>query len=198
MIHSGMRLFTLSAIFVLTACANTTQNVSKNYMLSNASGKGLAVGSLTSAGSFADYRIYYRNMANDKNGFFQLRVNDQSLNSTLIASELPAGDYEIYSWRVYTFTANNFITVFSPQTPFSLSFHVESGEAVYFGSCDFQIKVQFVPPWGDAMVACGDKSRRDLQHLADFYPGLAKAKVAIGGNLSYTSDGFRVVIPAIQ
>src|SRR5262250_3295448 len=90
--------FALVAALVLASCA--TPNVEKSYMLSSSGATGLAVGSITSAGILADYRIYYRKIGGGGDGFFQLKSDDPSLNGALIVADLPPGDYEIYRWLI--------------------------------------------------------------------------------------------------
>lgn len=53
----------------------------------------MVVGSITSNGECADFRLMYRQLSGGAaQGFFQLKSSDPSLNAALIAAELPARD----------------------------------------------------------------------------------------------------------
>jgi len=187
-------VFALVAALALGACA--TANVQKSYTLSSSRGTGVVVGSITSAGLLADYRIYYRKIGGGEEGFFQLKSDDPSLNGALVVAELPAGDYEIYNWFVRWRNSDTL-----PKAPVSIRFHVGSGEAVYIGSCGFDLATRMRSyyddvPVRDARVVCRDEAQRDLAEVEARYPGL-KSKITSANAPSdqiYSSNGFRTSI----
>ena len=172
------------AAVALAACASPTANVPRNYVLSQANGTGMVIGTITSSGDYADYRIEYRRIGGRGDGFFNLHSVNPEFNGALIAAELPAGDYEIYRWRIIMRTAyENSETM--PDTPFSIPFRVEPGQATYIGSCDFSL---YVP-----LVTCRDRVERDFMEFEMFYPLLSSMLTPpqSGRGQFYTSEGFR-------
>ena len=79
----ALRLIPFVAILALASCA--TPNVDKTYMLSESSGKGVAVGTIVSFAGNAEYRLYYRQIGGGEAGFFRLHSLDPSLNGALFA-----------------------------------------------------------------------------------------------------------------
>jgi len=184
----------LASAVALAACV--TANVDKDYVLSPASGTGVVVGTITSDGVLADYRLMYRQIGGTVRGFFHLESPDPGLNAALIAAALPAGDYEIYSWAVYWpyFNASPANEVV-PAAPFSIPFHVAPGQAAYIGSCAFDLVVHerrgYHEETDAASVVCSDESKRDIAELDRLYPGLrGTVTQSHPGAELYRSDGF--------
>jgi len=189
---ASMLLFAAAAALILAACA--TSNVDPNYALAPASGKGVVIGSLTFAGELADYRLLYRKTGGGEEGYFQLKSTDPTLNAGLIAAELPAGDYEFYLWLIYP---PGEATEISPDSRFSIPFHVAPGKAAYFGSCAFSMGRRGTYYFGyrfRVSVVCDDRLERDLSELEAHYPYLAPMAAGLHASRGefYRSAGFKV------
>ena len=154
-------------VILLMACAAATPNLKRSYVLSEASVNGVVIGTITSSGQLVDYRILYRGIGGGAKGYFRLLSDDPSLNGAPIAAELPAGDYEIYDWRIYWPRTSSETVETLPTAPFSIPFHVAPGQAVYIGNCEFQV--------GALVATCADQVERDLMEFEAFYPVLRKA-----------------------
>jgi hypothetical protein len=178
------------AILALASCA--TPNVDKTYMLSESSGKGVAVGTIVSFGVHAEYRLYYREIGGGEAGFFRLHSQDPSLNGALFAVELPAGDYEIYHWHIYQDFGGEIFGEIWPPESVRIPFHVSSGEAVYIGRCTFRLI--YGPNWRvrRSDVECAKWPDEDLLLLQQRYPSLTSIVGSAGADLLYLSRDFKV------
>jgi hypothetical protein len=201
----------LSAALSLALAACATENIDKDYALSEPSGKGVVIGSIARSGTNGEFRLFYRQTDGDAQGYFaygrglggQLPSFEKDdikvphLRGALFASELPAGDYELYSWAV---DAGSIHTV--PAAPFSVHFHVLPGKAVYLGAFVFQQNGHLLTG-GSITLNCGDQRARDIPIFAAKYPNLAQVEIAssIEENRSYEDLGeggaTRIDIPAI-
>ena len=165
-------LVLLSAWCVFCAAADVS-NSSWSGVLNNAAGKPMA-GAVVALHSSSPAREYRATTA--ANGRFRF-------------AELPAGDYEIYDWRI-TQSSGNLSTVVSPSVPFSIPFHVSPREAVYIGSCTFQLSTATARR--GAVVECAEWPDRDLPLLQQRYPSLGMIAKTAGVKLLYRSSEYSV------
>src|SRR5438105_290646 len=121
------RLLMTVAAIPLAGCEHETPNIAPDYVLSLAGGKGVVIGSITSPQPYGIYWLRWRTVARGADGHFEFASRDPSFDASLITAELPAGDYEIYSWRILCCGDLEIV----PAVQFSIPFHVATGEAVY-------------------------------------------------------------------
>ena len=158
------------AAFAVAACATSTltENITPGHVM--AMGKGLAVGSITNESPYANLAaLLYRKTGSGGESYFQPDRSD------LIAVELPAGDYEMFSWRV---TIEDGWVVAAKM--FRVPFRIEPGKATYVGSYAFHIETRALNhvtssagnlTWaGD--VACAERFEVDMRLFAARYPAL--------------------------
>jgi len=172
----------------LGGCETPTPNVEPAHMLSGTSGKGVAVGTIVHSGFHGHYRLYYRQIGGGEAGFFQLSSVDPSQNGAIFATELAAGDYEIYDWRVYLHRRTGEWMEISTPEPVSIPFHVSPGEAVYVGSCTFGVlggRFRRRNEVYGATVECARRPDRDVALFQERYPGLSPIANNAGAELLY-------------
>jgi len=131
--------------FLLAGCASS-KNIPTNYKLSDESGKGILMASVTYRGGYSGYAIQYRALGKSKwsklqigtgtallpPGMLDWDINKRKSRGNVFAIELPEGEYEFFSWSVSSGPA--FI---SPLNPFSVRFNIEAGKATYAGNFHF-------------------------------------------------------------
>lgn len=184
MLHAKIGLLVLAAV-LLSGCA--TPNVSSDYELSEASGDGLVIGSVTYNGSLSEYKIYYRQLPTGESGFFKAGVsqippfprNDFSGNGTgavgeLFSAKLPAGRYEFFSWRVSSGAAGTQST-----EPFSIEFVVTAGQPTYLGNFHFLPNRRLGLTVTGANVYHRQQSTQDLALFKQKYPKLAQQSITM-------------------
>jgi hypothetical protein len=175
-------------LFVLLLCAQSvaacaTPDIDKSYVLSEQSGKGVAIGSITYHGRYSLYRVYYRKVGTTDQAHFgygqgqmpplgHSDIDERRERGDLFAAELPAGDYEIFNWRIDSGPSH--ITAASP---FMVRFTVAPGKAVYLGNFFFEATSALGFTTTGSQLDLRDRSERDLKIFADKYPGLAKVEV---------------------
>ena len=89
----------------------------------------------------------------------------------LAALRLPAGDYELYDWKLVVpnqYGGNEF----SPKRAFGYRFKVEAGRAVYLGNVDLRMTEQ-----DTYNIAVENKAKRDLALLAKKAPSVSAEDV---------------------
>ncbi len=208
-----LRLFAVALTLVLAACA--TGNIDKDYALSATSGKGVVIGSMARSSARGSFRLYYRQIPSGEDGYFayglgvgQLPSFDKDdfrgphLRGALFAAKLPAGDYEIYSWRVDSGPAH-----ISPGAPFTIRFHILPGKAVYLGAFTFERTDHFLTATTGVAVSCRDQRARDMPIFVAKYPHFAQIEIASsieegrsyetlgGGNSTYFEINIPVIVP---
>ncbi|HEY6382939.1 MAG TPA: hypothetical protein VIY07_14175 [Pseudolabrys sp.] len=155
----------------------------------NAAGNaGVVTGSITYAGSFSGYSVLYRALTGADAGRIQtgqgallipyIPKGDVSLLGTrgeLFAVELPAGEYEFYSWSV----GSGFADV-RPTSPFSVTFIVIPGKVMYVGNFHFRQTASMGLTVTGVQVDYVDRAERDLPLLSKKYPTLAAAGIDVG------------------
>ena len=139
---------------------------------------GLVIGSITARSPYPNQSLLlYRKAGESGEGYFE------TSGSELIAAELPAGDYEVVSWRVRV--EDGYII---PANLFRVGFRVTPGKAVYLGNYDFQMRIEAL---GEAQfsssvpnskwlvdVTCTNQSERDLRVFATRHRALSGLDVA--------------------
>jgi hypothetical protein len=171
------------ALLALNACA--TKNIDRNYALDETSGKGVVIGSITYSGTYASYSVYYRKVGGGTAGRFQFGqgmylfpplekddIRGRGLRGDVFAAELPAGDYEIYSWHVGSGYA-----LVGPSNPFTIRYHIEPGKSVYLGNFHFQRRERLLGGVTGAMLTYKDEAERDLKIFATKYPKLGEFEI---------------------
>lgn len=170
----------LAGTLAAGACAGpkAAHNIAENYALSPGSGMGLVIGSITARSPYPNQSLLiYRKAGESSEGYFETR------GSELIAAELPAGDYEVASWRVRV--EDGYII---PAKLFRVGFRVTAGRAVYLGSYDFQMRIEAT---GEAQfsssvpnskwlvdVTCTNQSERDLRTFMARHSALSGLEIA--------------------
>lgn len=181
-----MRKFLLLAALVCLLGACATPNIGKDYVLDEKSGKGVVVGSITYAGGYSGYRVSYRQMPNGPRGFFETGkgvvlipyfpkgdFEDQELKGNLFVAELPPGEYEMFTWTISSGPATVTASV-----PFSVSFRVEPGKAVYLGNFEFTQTASFGLTVTGAALTYRESAERDMAVFRRKYPRLSEVPVS--------------------
>ena len=172
----------------LSACT-TVESVSKNFALSPSSEKGLLVSSVTYRGSYSGYSVLFRKVGSSEHmelkigtgtallppGMLDWDINRKNGRGNVFAVDLPAGDYEIFSWRVYSG-----IAFVAPEYDFSIPVKIIPGRATYIGSFNFERKAGLGGTVAAVDVQYGDQSIRDLDILQKKYSGIAPSLVLAG------------------
>ncbi len=171
--------------FILAACTSV-ESIPNNFVLNPLSDKGILVSSVTYHGTYSGYSILFRRI--DDNQFKELTIGtgtaflppgmldwdikQRGLRGNVFAVELPAGDYEFFSWRV----ASGYSHV-RPQNDFSIPFSITPGNAVYLGNFKFERKSGL----GGTIIAVDvqyrDESNRDIGILQKKYNGIESSTV---------------------
>jgi hypothetical protein len=170
----------LTGIVVVAACATpeVTENIGPDYVLSEASGRGLAIGSIALVNPFPSFAVLrYRKIGSGDEGYFQPD------RSNLVAAELPAGDYELYAWRVAVEDGS----IISAK-PFRIAFRIVPGKAVYLGSYDVRLEHEALglTPTSSSVinsqwvvdVSCTNQSERDLRTFAARHRALPRLEIS--------------------
>lgn len=207
-------LSVLALCLLLAACA--TKNIDQDYALSEASGKGVVIGSIARSNARGAFRLHYRQLGGGEEGYFayglgyggQLPSFDKDdftgphLKGALFAAELPAGDYEIYRWHVDSGPAH-----IDPAGSFSIRFHVLPGKAVYLGAFTFERTDNLLTATTGVDVSCRDRRSRDMSIFAAKYPKFAQVEIASsieegrayenlgGGNLTNVIFEIPILVP---
>ena len=192
-------------IAVLVGCA--TPNVGRDFTLKPDSKSGLATGSITRTVSDAGekgmtaYTAYamlqFRAVGGGTSG--KLESGSPSLGKLYsselegveghtFAVELPAGQYEFYTWSLNT----GGLTV-SPKQEMSIPFEVSSGKATYIGDIGFDVifgKALFGnAAFSDVSIKVKDSSIRDIPYLSKMFPKLNADDIQKRIATSPTSSG---------
>jgi hypothetical protein len=162
-VHKAIRSL-CAALLLASAAACVTFNIPAEYGLSPASGKGLAVFSLTANDRPGNFTIAYRSVGGDAKGDVSLHTLRNPLDwrdprGRLVVIELPAGSYEFYNWAGLRARSTD---------RFSIPFSIEPGKATYLGNVHFDV---FSGVYG---VRVSDRSSRDLPALFERYPNLQR------------------------
>ncbi len=161
-----VRLLIVFALSISVAsCASF--NAPLDYKLNRASGKGLAVFSLTTEGVFNNFYIMYRDrQGGNVDGDISLFTRQTPLDwdsiekGRIIILELPEGEYELYRVSNIHYSSLKF---------FSIPFDVKSGKIVYFGNVHVNI-----PNTDYFKYTVQDRSVRDLNLLFSRYKKLSR------------------------
>lgn len=184
MLHARIGLLVLAALLF---SGYATPNVGSDYRLSEASGEGLVIGSVTYNGSVSSYKIFYRQLPTGESGFFKAGAaqippfprNDFSGTGTgavgeLFSAKLPAGRYEFFTWSIASGVAETQTT-----EPFSIEFVVTAGKPVYLGNFHFLPNRSLGLTVAGANVYHRQQSAQDLALFKRRYPQLAQQTVAM-------------------
>lgn len=164
--HKALRSL-CAALLLASAAACVTFNIPAEYGLNPASGKGLAVFSLTANDQPGNFTISYRSAGGETKGTVNLQTLRDPLDwrdprGRLVVIELPAGSYEFYDWAGLRGRSTE---------QFSIPFSIEPGKATYLGNVHFHVVS------GLYGVRVGDRSSRDLPALFARYPNLQRDAV---------------------
>jgi hypothetical protein len=171
-------VISLATTLVLFGCA--TQSVDSSYVLNSQSGDGVITGSISYAGRFSGYGIFYKNLATGETGRLQIgesqallpprksEFEDPHVVGMVFAVKLPAGDYEVFRWTVGSGIAN-----VSSIAPFEIKFKVEPGKLAYIGSFQFKQTSSLGLTVTGVNLAYKDAASRDLTIMRKKFPNLA-------------------------
>ena len=170
--HRALRSI-CAALLLVSAAACVTFNIPAEYALSPASGKGLAVFSLTANDRPGNFTVSYRGVGGEPKGMVNLQTLRNPLDwrdprGRLVVIEMAAGSYEFYDWAgLQTQSVDKF----------SVPFRIEPGKATYLGNVHFDVYS------GIYGLRVSDRSSRDLPVLFARYPNLQKdaVEIAIAG-----------------
>lgn len=189
------QIFILALAFMPLACATVTPISVKNMTHEPTSNKGIVLGSMTRsmdmvAGDSNSYQIHFRNQADQKeyvithtraaiNVLFGDEIQDKDDWGTIIARDLPAGDYEIYE---YYFSVKDYLGLsFTGKLKQKPVFHVKAGQITYIG--EFKQTI-FLQERNDdrrllkaTVLSIHDQYERDVQLLTKKFPDLAGRKI---------------------
>ncbi|WGO99128.1 hypothetical protein QFX18_03515 [Saccharophagus degradans] len=176
----------LILMFVVTGCATVNRAVDTNYSLSSKGGTGLLIASVKYRGPVSGYKVYYKSVDENTNGSLEAgagvmlipilpKSDFSTVNGKLEVQELPAGEYEINSWRV----VGGYVNVV-PATPFSIKFKIEPGKATYIGSFIFDVKYTMGLSVIGVKLTHKDSYLEDTNVLFVKYPNLNESNINMG------------------
>jgi len=156
-----------AALLLMSTAACVAANIPAGYGLSPASGRGLAVFSLTANDRPGNFTVSYRGVGGEPKGMVNLQTLRDPLDwrdprGRLVVVELAAGSYEFYDWAGILTTSTE---------KFSIPFRVEPGKATYLGNVHFEVLDQ---TYG---IRVSDRASRDLPLLFERYPNLQRDAV---------------------
>ncbi|MBU2708747.1 hypothetical protein KCM76_22330 [Zooshikella marina] len=161
---------------LLTSCVAV--NVPLNYDLNTKPNYGLAVFSVSSNGHIGNYSIFLhgKSYASERvTDELSLWTNDNPLDwsnpyyiGRLVALELPAGNYELWSFYQYAYN-------YTLRGDFSVPFEVKANKAVYFGD----LNILFDRHNSKYTVRIIDNSKRDLPLFFKRYKNISKEDLEI-------------------
>ncbi len=179
-------VFVCIFIGLLSGCALSTPNVSKQYSLDSNSKSGLLVGSIKYHGSLSGYRVFFKGVDNQEKGFFEAgagtmlipippKSDYSEVNGKLQVVELPAGEYVIERWSV----ASGYAHV-GQTKPFSIGFKIEPGKATYIGAFVFTVTDTMGLTVTGARVDFKEQYSEDIEVLRRDYQNLKNTNVYLG------------------
>jgi hypothetical protein len=153
--------------------ATVALNVSPDYALEAANGKGIAVLSLSTNDEIQHFTVFARSNVSPGRIEIPLWNNRDPLDwkaprGRLVAIEVPQGAYELYSWQTYGIGAGR---------PFSIPFKVVRGKISYVGN----VYIEILTEENIFRVVVSDKSKRDLSLLLRKYPRIKAEDILIDG-----------------
>lgn len=166
---SSLCRLALAGLLILLICGFSLPfNIRPDYKLDAASGKGLAIFSIS-----ADCNLPMSIQLNSKpSGWLQTIGIDQARAfrpsplqwrdpcGRVVMRELPAGSYEFTSFVIVG--VSGFTTV-TPQTPMMIPFNVTAGKATYLGHLNFDVALDK----GQYRLKIEDKRERDIPLLKE-------------------------------
>ncbi len=181
--------------FLPFGCTTVTPISVKDMTIAPQSGKGIVLGSLTRsmdmvAGDSNSYQIRFRNQADQQeyvithtraaiNVLFGDEIQEKDDWGTIIARDLPAGDYEVFE---YHFTVKDYLgRSFIGRLQQKPVFHVKAGQITYVG--EFKQTIFLQERNDDRRILKGtvlsvhDQHDRDIQLLTKKFPDLAGQKI---------------------
>ena len=188
-------LFTLLIATLLSGCAATT--IKKDYNLNESSNKGLLVTSISYQGGYSGYAVYFSDANSDKFDYVEFgagvslipippKGDFSHLNrkGEVFATELPAGEYHIWRWRVQSGYAT-----LTPIHPMKVEFKIEPGKATYIGNFDFIQTSSLGLTVTGVDVNYTDQSEIDLDVLFKKFPNIKREQVIKGIKEGATYSG---------
>ena len=163
-------VWALLLAWLLQGCALQPKNISSDFALSEASEAGVMIGSITYTGGYSGYSVFFK--AKEGEQIFEVQTGagitllpvwpegdfgDIGLKGDLFAIELPAGDYNFYSWGVSSGLAH-----INPTAPFTIRFVVKPGQAVYTGNFNFHQTARMGLTVTGVSVSYSDWLERDV------------------------------------
>ena len=172
----------------MAACASV-ENVPNNFNLSPQSNNGILLASVTYHGTYSGYSILFRKVgATDFQkltigtgtalvppGLLDWDIKQRGLRGNLFAVELPAGDYEFYSWRVASGYAN-----VKPSSDFRIPFSIIPGKATYQGNFKFNRDTGVGLTVIAVDVQYHDEATRDISIFQKKYAAIDPSNVKLG------------------
>lgn len=179
-------------VFILGACTSV-ESVPNNFVLDPISNKGVLIGSVTYHGTYSGYSVLFRKVGEDRASRLSIGggtallppsmldwdIKQRGLRGNVFAVELPAGDYEFFSWRV----SSGYAEV-RPQQDFRIPFSIFPGKAVYLGNFKFERASGLGGTVTAVDVQHNDESNRDIGILGKKYHGIDPATI----NTSFASN----------
>lgn len=179
-------LFILVATLLLSGCASTT--VKQDYSLNESTDKGLLVTSISYQGGYSGYAVYFKNTKTNKLDYVEFGAGSTLIpippkgdfshlnrKGEVFATELPAGEYHIWRWRVQSGYAT-----LTPINPMKVEFKIEPGKATYLGNFDFIETSSLGFTITGVDVNYSDQSEVDLDILMKKLPNIKKEQIIKG------------------
>lgn len=131
----------LISLMFYTGCAQQE----RTKVINDPVAKGYVLGSVTYTGSPSEYAIFYRKLPDGKISRFKTGAGimlipippkgdfkQYGVSGNLFFAELPAGEYEVFSWQVFSGPA-----IVKPVLDFDMKFTITPDKAVYIGDYHF-------------------------------------------------------------
>ena len=185
-------LLTLLPLLGLIGCVSYPADSSLQF--NPDSGNGIIVGSLTKARPGYYSEVEFESIDRKQKALVWMAANafnfrfgsngkdfpdDPTIQGTIFAFELPAGEYHFLSWDIQDSDDKNWVII-HPVNPPALPFTVKAGAVTYLGNL-------FIDPvlghQGERVVVIDgkatwlDRSERDLPRITKKYPGIPQALI---------------------
>lgn len=172
------------ALLVLAGCTSSNNhiNIREDFALSEDSGSGVVVASVTYSGSFSGYSVYFREVADHATtgklqigsgmtmvppGMMEWDIERPGLRGNVFTIELPAGEYEVFKYSASSGYAHG-----STRNPISIKFDVVPGEVTYLGNFLFKRTAGFGATVLGLDILHSNKASRDLEIAGAKHPYL--------------------------
>lgn len=181
------KVLLLLMVLTLVGCVPAVRQIDSRYTLSEDSGNGVVIASVTYQGGYSQYAVDLRATGQTATqrmqigsaqtiipaGMQQWDIEAPGTRGQLFSVELPAGSYEIAEW-----TAGSGAASMDHEDSFTIPFEVLSGQITYIGNFNFKATGRMGAMITNLNVIHSDEFDRDAEVAARKFPHLELDRVA--------------------